>query len=543
MEETHSEISKALTGENVDPTILENAPVEGKKKSVLALLKEYKPILLFLPLILLISSDEVTLIVNQVLIVIEFRLENRMSLFGALLGVSQIVKAVSTLSFGFMADKFQRKKLLLVSSTGWAIGNILVGFATDFWLVFVFRVFATACAGAASSVTLSLLADLFSSEDRGYSFAIWGAITTIGVAVGASIASIFNRVDTSFSVDAVDFSARIQDLRAINAPELVRYSWQMPFRTFGFLGLVCILIASFLKEPKRAAKEKVLQDLLAHEDMQYDKFYNIKGSDLKYIWERKTNFFLIINFLDTVLTGLIVGSLILWLTVELGFNLENPASWGYLLALMLPIGLLGIFGMFYFPKRGDKIVKSGDIAGRVKVAIFCGFLHIPFLIVGFLFIPDARLLTFFKGALQTSPVTFTLLLIVMGIIVGIGVALMLPIGAVHYASMIDVNYPEHRSTMIASAAFIDAFGRAIGAWAGLAIADYYNNQIHSPTPISDAILFSILTFGVGSALMWLPIYKYAQKDIASVNETLKRSKAQMEKYYEELKQNDENKKE
>jgi len=54
----------------------------------------------------------------------------------------------------------------------------------------------------------------------------------------------------------------------------------------------------FLNEPKRAAKEKMLEGILAHEEVDYGKFYSIKLSDLKFIWKRKTTFFLVINFFD-----------------------------------------------------------------------------------------------------------------------------------------------------------------------------------------------------------------------------------------------------
>ncbi len=52
----------------------------------------------------------------------------------------------------------------------------------------------------------------------------------------------------------------------------------------------------------------MLEGILAHEEVDYGKFYSIKLSDLKYIWKRKTTFFLVINFFDVVLSGLIVGS-------------------------------------------------------------------------------------------------------------------------------------------------------------------------------------------------------------------------------------------
>ncbi|MHA1561581.1 MAG: hypothetical protein ACTSPA_05595 [Promethearchaeota archaeon] len=149
----------------------------------------------------------------------------------------------------------------------------------------------------------------------------------------------------------------------------------------------------------------------------------------------------------------------------MGFGqFEGTVSKIYLGLFLVPVLIGGIIGMFYWPKKGDKMVKNGNPTGRVKLAVFLGWAHLPFLLIAFLFIPDASNLTFLNGTIQASPIGFGIGMLAMGIILGIGMNLELAVGALHYSSMIDVNLPEHRGTMIAAASFIDAFGRAIGSW-------------------------------------------------------------------------------
>ncbi|QEE17945.1 MFS transporter [Promethearchaeum syntrophicum] len=524
------EAQQEKNNQTIDEETVKNAPIIKKKSLIKKILSEYKSILLFLPLIIIVSSDDATLIINEVLIVADFQLETQMASFGALLAVSQITKAFSTISFGFFSDKYNRKKLLIIATLAWFTGDIIVSFSTRFWHLFLFRVIASASAGAVSAIALSLLADLFSSEDRGISFAIWGALSLVGVGVGASLCSAFNKVEYDFDINSSNFIGRIQSIRNQNSLEIIRSSWQTPFFFFALIGLVCLILVIFLKEPKRAAKEKILEGILVNEEIDYGKFYSIKLSDLKYIWKRKTTFFLVINFFDVVLSGLLVGSLILWITVDMGFGqLNDTPSKIYLMLFIGPLLIGGIIGMFYWPKKADNMVKKGNKTARVKMAVFLGWAHLPFLLIAFFFIPDASNLTFFNGTIQASPTGFGIGMLAMGIFIGIGMNLELAVGALHYSAMIDVNLPEHRGTMIAAASFIDALGRAIGSWAGLAFVDFMQGTIFEARPVSGAILLSILTFGIGSGLLWLPIYKYADKDMADVSKILEDRKEELER--------------
>ena len=172
-----------------------------EKKPFMQILSEFKPIFLFLPLILLMASDDATLIVNQQLFLADFNLGSRFSLMGALAGASQIVRAFFTLGFGYFSDKYNRKNLLILTGVAWIASSFFVAISPSFELVFFWRLIASAFAGASGSVTLSLLSDFFSSENRGNSFAVWTFISTVGVAIGAGLAGIFNKVEYNYPLD------------------------------------------------------------------------------------------------------------------------------------------------------------------------------------------------------------------------------------------------------------------------------------------------------------------------------------------------------
>ncbi|MCP4763656.1 MAG: MFS transporter [archaeon] len=120
------------------------------------------------------------------------------------------------------------------------------------------------------------------------------------------------------------------------------------------------------------------------------------------------------------------------------------------------------------------------------------------------------------------------ILAVMGIILSIGLGFWLGVGPNWYASIIDVNLPEHRGTMIAMASFMDSIGRAIGSGLGGLIIEIFILQ-NSIAPITDTLIFSILTVGVISAILWLPILKYCEKDFKEIIDTLQERAKKLEK--------------
>ncbi len=90
--------------------------------------------------------------------------------------------------FGKLSDIYGRKSVLLVGSALFLIGSILCGFAGSMEQLIFFRALQGIGAGSVVPVTLTLIGDLYTLEERarlqGIFSAVWGVSSVIGPVVG-----------------------------------------------------------------------------------------------------------------------------------------------------------------------------------------------------------------------------------------------------------------------------------------------------------------------------------------------------------------------
>jgi len=162
------------------------------------------------------------------------------------LNAAQFASAVSAYAFsagvsgllaaGF-ADKYDRKKLLLVFYAGFIIGTILCGTATSFPLLLFGRIVTGLFGGVLGAVSMAIVTDLFSFNQRGrvmgfvqMSFAV---SQVAGIPIGLYLANLFN--------------------------------WHAPFLMIvGFSLVTAVFIFSFLKPVTGHIKQKVNQNVFSH---------------------------------------------------------------------------------------------------------------------------------------------------------------------------------------------------------------------------------------------------------------------------------------
>ncbi|MFX1558296.1 MAG: MFS transporter, partial [Promethearchaeota archaeon] len=132
----------------------------------------------------------------------------------------------------------------------------------------------------------------------------------------------------------------------------------------------------------------------------------------------------------------------------------------------------------------DKRFKEGNKKARVKLAILGNLIPIPFVFIA-LIIP-------FRAPNLFPGIVIMLILFMIGIFAN---------GAVNgnwYATVVDLNLPEHRGTILSTANFFDIIGRSIGPILGAVIADtlgfVYGMMI--------SIFFWILI-----PLFWIPVLR------------------------------------
>jgi MFS family permease len=128
--------------------------------------------------------------------------------------------------------------------------------------------------------------------------------------------------------------------------------------------------------------------------------------------------------------------------------------------------------------------------------------------------PNVNNQTFFFGGLVVNPIGFWTLWIIFSSLLGVGLAFTFGIAPNWYSSLIDLNLPEHRGTMVAMGSFIDTFGRALGSIIGGFMISITDN-------FSLTIFWSTLIFGIISTFFWIPLFFTGKKDFAEIDDILK----------------------
>lgn len=155
----------------------------------------------------------------------EFHLSD--ALVGLLGSAFLLVYAFAAIPFGFWADRGVRRTVVGVGVTIWSVATLFTGFARNFTQLFLSR--AVLGIGEASyyPAGTSLLSDYFPREQRGRTMSIWGAGSTLGIAVGFA---------------GGGFIAE-------------KFGWRNAFFFAAVPGILCALLAFWMREPLRGSAE------------------------------------------------------------------------------------------------------------------------------------------------------------------------------------------------------------------------------------------------------------------------------------------------
>src|SRR5213593_1250024 len=139
-----------------------------------------------------------------------------------------LVYAIAAVPFGYWGDRGVRKNVIAVGVAIWSVATLLTGFARNYFQLFLSR--AVVGIGEASyyPAGTSLLSDYFPKEQRGRVMSIWGAGSTIGIAVGFAGGGYIAE----------------------------KFGWRNAFFFAAVPGIICALLAFGLREPLRGSMEE-----------------------------------------------------------------------------------------------------------------------------------------------------------------------------------------------------------------------------------------------------------------------------------------------
>jgi MFS family permease len=243
-----------------------------------------------------------------------------------------IVYAFAALPFGYWADRGVRKTVIGVGVLIWSLATLFTGFARNFVQLFVSR--AVLGIGEASyyPAGTSLLSDYFPKEQRARVMSIWGAGSTLGIAVGF----------------------------AGGAYIAERFGWRNAFFFAAIPGILFALLAFGLREPLRGGAEHRGPALEKTHDASIDKFLDL----LRIPTLRATIF-------SQTLLFFVLASNAFWLPILLNrrFNLTVSKA-GLLAGVVLVAG--GLIGTLAGGWIGDRRALKNP-AAHLHVGI-AGFL-------------------------------------------------------------------------------------------------------------------------------------------------------------------------
>lgn len=150
------------------------------------------------------------------------------SALGAMNTAFTILYAFVGIPLGRLADRGVRKRILAAGVFFWSLFTAASGLAQSFWQIFAMRLGVGIGEASCAPAATSLIADMFPAESRARATSIFMLGLPVGLALSFGVSGTITR----------------------------NYGWRMAFFAAAVPGLLCVVLALFIREPKRGTQEK-----------------------------------------------------------------------------------------------------------------------------------------------------------------------------------------------------------------------------------------------------------------------------------------------
>lgn len=278
---------------------------------------------------------------------------------GALVGLAFVVCYVLfSFPFGRWVDRHARAPALAVGVGVWSLAMAACGLATNFWQLFVGRMFVGVGEAAVNPVAYSIIPDSFPPHRRAFAMAIFASGSTIGGGLAVYLGSLL-----------LGWAERAQPSLPIVGPLA---PWQVLFIALGLPGLlVALLVKATLRDPPRRhahaapiSSRELAAYFSEHRALFALMFIGFSGFAISnyafVVWG--PTYFMRVHQLTVAEVGLLMG---------LGF------------------AVLGTGGALLGGLWADRVQKSGRPEAPVRVALWVAVLQVPFFVGAYL-LSDVR---------------------------------------------------------------------------------------------------------------------------------------------------------
>jgi MFS family permease len=289
-----------------------------------------------------------------------------------------IAQTISSPFWGYMADRYSRRKVLIFGTGVWGLWTVAVGLVPDFNSMLIIRAISGLGLGCLMPATFSLLGDHYPQSKRGRALGVIGMVGLLGTVIG---------------VLALGFVA---------TPEM----WRWGFIGLGIASILSgLVIWAAVEEPPRGAAEPELDGLITHDN---ENQYTVNVKDMLQILRIPTIWAAILQGITGSMPWVVMGIYIInWMVRELG--LSNDISFGGPVG-SAPLIFAGIVISAAFSNLiggiiGDYAEKISPKYGRTVIGQFSVLVGVPLM---YIFLTQAKNMTYTQIFLFAS---FTALMI------------------------------------------------------------------------------------------------------------------------------------
>ncbi len=259
--------------------------------------------------------------------------------------IRNILQSISAPFWGYIADRFPRKHVIIFGTGLWGIWTLLCGLAGNFGQLLIIRAISGIGLGCLMPATFSLMADLFPPERRGRALGLLESIGVLGIIIGTL------------------------GLGMLATPTL----WRWGFFALGASSVLSgILVALLVREPIRGSAEPELQGRITAEDAAR---YQVRLSDVPRVLAIPTVWVAILQGLAGSMPWVVMGLyLISWLVDVRGMTeairFDHPVGSATLTFAGIVVGtaLSNILGGVLGDWAAKKSPRYGrTIVGQVSV--------------------------------------------------------------------------------------------------------------------------------------------------------------------------------
>jgi len=264
---------------------------------------------------------------------------------GTILGASKLMTTILYPLWGYAADRYSRKMILVWFTGFWGLWTLGIAFVGNYPQLLTLRVISGLGLGAFAPAAFSLIGDLFDNQSRGRATGIMRSVGLVGIIISVIL---------------------LPTLTA-NNPD----GWRIGFAVLGLASFLSGLFMLVLKEPTRGASEPELSNVITKENAAR---YSFTWTEFWSLFRIRSWRYLLLNeTLTKTSLAVFTGWNFTFLT-----SLELKTPFFYITIFVVFIGLVS--GNIFFGWLGDRLDGRMSNHGRVTMMQIGLIVSVPALI-------------------------------------------------------------------------------------------------------------------------------------------------------------------